>query len=76
MEDINEIVIVGGGCVGSFISVLCALLQKKVTVYEKRDTYTREINVKIEPDFFSQVLATCQALKLDDGDFFKSTKSP
>ena len=49
---VGEVVIVGGGPVGNFTAVLCGMLGVKCTVYEKRDSYLREINIKIEKDFF------------------------
>lgn len=55
-------VIVGGGPVGNFSAVLISMLGIKCTVYEKRDSYTREINIKIEKDFFKEVAKTMKRI--------------
>ena len=47
-KEIKKIVIVGGGPVGNFSAVLSRMLGIETVVYEKREDYTREINVKIE----------------------------
>ncbi|GFV15638.1 uncharacterized protein TNCV_2043851 [Trichonephila clavipes] len=51
----KNIIIVGSGPVGSFVAVLCAQLGFPVTIYEKRPEFTRNINIKIENDFFKEV---------------------
>ncbi len=51
----KNIIIAGSGPVGSFMAVLCAQLGFPVTVYEKREGFTRNINVKIEWPFFKEV---------------------
>ena len=38
---------VGGGPVGNLCAVLASFIGARTTVYEKRQTYTREINLKI-----------------------------
>ncbi|GFT97379.1 uncharacterized protein NPIL_502811 [Nephila pilipes] len=51
----KHVVIVGSGPVGSFMAVLCRLLRLKVTVYEKRKEFMRNINLKIDGDLFKEV---------------------
>lgn len=51
----RKIVIVGSGPVGSFIAVLCCKINFDVIIYEKRDNFTRAINLKIENNFFQEV---------------------
>lgn len=65
----NKIIIVGSGPVGSFMAVLCALLSYKVTVYEKRQNFTRNINLKIESNFFKEVHEVISRLNVRS-DFF------
>lgn len=54
MFKIEEIIIAGGGPIGSYIAVLTSYLGVPVTVYEKRNDYTRTINVKITENFFQK----------------------
>ncbi len=54
MSNVGHVVIVGSGPVGSFMAVLTSRLGVKVTVYEKREEFTREINVKIDNGFFKR----------------------
>lgn len=70
MLKIEEIVIAGGGPVGAYTSVLMSLLNLPVTVYEKRDSYTRDINVKITENFFAETQKLCQILSLDNSKYF------
>jgi 2-polyprenyl-6-methoxyphenol hydroxylase-like FAD-dependent oxidoreductase len=55
MSNVNHLVIVGSGPVGSLMAALISQLGIPVTVYEKRNEFTRSINVKIEPIFFKKV---------------------
>lgn len=50
-----KIVIVGSGPVGSFMAALCSLIGFIVVVYEKREEFTRNINLKIRSNFFKEV---------------------
>lgn len=65
----NKIIIVGSGPVGSFMAVLCAFLGYNVTVYEKREEFTRNINLKIENNFFGGVHDVISRLNITS-DFF------
>lgn len=65
----NPIMIVGSGPVGSFMSVLCAHAGFSVTVYEKRDEFTREINLKMENNFFHEVQEVLTRLKVKSNFF-------
>lgn len=69
MFEIGEVVIAGAGPVGSFTAVLTSLLGLPVVVYEKREVFTREINVKITPGFFEQVQSCIRLLGIED-EFF------
>jgi flavin-dependent dehydrogenase len=75
MFGIGEVVIAGGGPVGSFTAVLTSLLGLPVVVYEKRETFTREINVKITPDFFEQVQNCIRLQGIDDVFFHDLSES-
>lgn len=74
MIKINEIVIAGAGPVGGFNSVLYSLIGLPCTVYEKRDSFTREINVKITEGFFAQVNNALFSLNIRDPFFSELDK--
>lgn len=65
----KKIIIVGSGPVGAFIATLCTLLGFIVTVYEKREGFTRKINLKIENNLFREVHETLVRLNISS-DFF------
>lgn len=71
MYKIEEIVIAGGGPVGAFTSVLMSSLGLPVTVYEKRESYTREINVKIDKHILSEAQRVCDMMEINDDFFYK-----
>lgn len=61
-QKIEELVIVGGGPVGNFCALISASLSIKTTVYEKRPSYSRDVNVKINKNFFSDVSKSMKQL--------------
>lgn len=65
----KDIIIVGSGPVGSFIATLCRQLGLSVTVYEKRQEFSRNINLKIEDNFFKEVSEVLSRLNVET-DFF------
>ncbi|KFM65025.1 hypothetical protein X975_12583, partial [Stegodyphus mimosarum] len=67
----DNVVIAGGGPVGSFMAVLCSLLDLRVTVYEKREQFTRNINLKIESGFFNEVQKVIFRLGIENEFFAK-----
>ncbi|GFR28398.1 lactamase_B domain-containing protein [Trichonephila clavata] len=67
----KNIIIAGSGPVGSFMAVLCAQLGFPVTVYEKREGFTRNINVKIEGPFFKEVQEVLSRLNVKTEFFGK-----
>lgn len=67
----ESIVIIGSGPVGSFMAVLCALLQFKVTVYEKREQFTRNINLKLDSSLFEEVMKVLSRLNIRTRFFTK-----
>ncbi|MDD9331226.1 MAG: hypothetical protein PV340_00925 [Wolbachia sp.] len=70
MSHINRIVIVCSGPVRSLMVALISQLGIQVTIYEKREEFTRDINVKIECNFFRKAHQILKGLKIDD-EFFK-----
>lgn len=64
MGNFDHVVIAGSGPVGSFMAVLCKSLGFRVTVYEKRETPSRNINLKIDADFFKEVQKMLSKLKV------------
>ncbi len=66
---IKHIVIIGAGPVGSFMAVLMSKLGLPITVYEKREAFTRSINVKIDNVFFDNVQKVCNQIGIDDQFF-------
>ncbi|KAG8200045.1 hypothetical protein JTE90_001903 [Oedothorax gibbosus] len=60
----QSIVIVGSGPVGSFMAVLCRMLQFEVTVFEKREKFTRNINLKLESSLFEETMEVLSRLNL------------
>lgn len=66
----KEIVIVGSGPVGSFMAVLCAHANFSVTVYEKREEFTRNINLKVQTGLFKEVVTTFSNLNIQS-EFFE-----
>lgn len=71
IEEIEEVVIVGGGPVGNLSAVLSGFLGAQTTVYEKRESYTREINLKIEIDLFKNISRIFQHVSRKKDDFFE-----
>ena len=69
-DKIRTIVVVGGGPVGNFAALLSAMYGIRTHVYEKRSDYTREINVKIEEDFFKNAGELFGRLSRRDDPFF------
>ncbi|WP_253299871.1 MBL fold metallo-hydrolase, partial [Wolbachia endosymbiont of Chironomus riparius] len=67
----KKIITVGSGPVGSFMAVLCVQLGFQVTVYEKREDFTRNINVKIESNFFKEVQKVLSQLNVKSEFFAK-----
>ncbi|GFR05518.1 lactamase_B domain-containing protein [Trichonephila clavata] len=67
----KNIIIAGSGPVGSFMAVLCAQLGFPVTVYEKRPEFTRNINVKLEGNFFREVQEVLSRLNVKTEFFGK-----
>ncbi|XGA08030.1 MAG: NAD(P)-binding protein [Wolbachia endosymbiont of Xenopsylla cheopis] len=67
----KDIIIVGSGPVGSFIATLCTQLGLNVTVYEKRQEFSRSINIKIENDFFKAVQEVLFQLNIETEFFAK-----
>ncbi|KLT22890.1 pyridine nucleotide-disulfide oxidoreductase [Wolbachia endosymbiont of Armadillidium vulgare str. wVulC] len=74
MSNVGHVVIVGSGPVGSFMAVLTSRLGVKVTVYEKREEFTREINVKIDNGFFKKVQQIFDRLEIDSKFFEELNK--
>jgi thioredoxin reductase len=70
MLKINEIVVVGGGPIGSYIAVLTSMFGLATTVYEKRTSYSRKINVKIDENFFNQTNRVVNMLGVISENFF------
>ncbi|XP_035213585.1 uncharacterized protein LOC118187457 [Stegodyphus dumicola] len=70
----DSVIIAGGGPVGSFMAVLCSLLDLRVTVYEKREQFTRNINLKIESGFFNEVQKAVFRLGIENEFFAKLNK--
>lgn len=66
----KKIIVVGSGPVGGFMAVLCALLGYIVAVYEKREEFTRNINLKIESNFFKGVHEVISRLNITSEFFF------
>lgn len=62
--------IVGGGPVGNLSAVLAGFMGAKTTVYEKRDSYTRQINLKIEIDLLKDISRIFQHIARRKDDFF------
>lgn len=62
---LRKIIIAGSGPVGSFIAVLCTMLGFVTIVYEKRTSFTRNINLKLESDFFKDVYELLIRLNVD-----------
>lgn len=67
---IDELIVVGGGPVGNFVAVLAGMLGVPCFVYEKRNAYTREINLKIEKNFFRDVGNTMNKISRRNSTFF------
>jgi hypothetical protein len=74
MIQIDEIIIAGAGPVGGFNAVLFSLIGLPCTIYEKRDSFTREINVKITDSFFAQVNNALGSLNVEDTFFLNLDK--
>lgn len=66
----KKIIIAGSGPIGSFMALLCGLTGFDVVVYEKRNEFTRNINLKIEKDFFKYVHEIISRLNIRS-DFFE-----
>ncbi|APR98246.2 FAD-dependent oxidoreductase [Wolbachia endosymbiont of Folsomia candida] len=75
MSSVNRVIIVGSGPVGAFMAALISQLGIPVTVYEKREKFTRSINVKIEPGFFQKAHEVLKTLGIDDNFFNEINKS-
>lgn len=70
----KKIIIIGSGPVGSFMALLCCIRGYIVTVYEKRTEFTRNINLKIEHNFFKEVHEFLARLNIDN-NFFEDLNS-
>lgn len=66
---LRKIIIAGSGPVGSFMAALCSLLGFVVVVYEKRDDFTRKINLKLESGFFKEVHEVLMRLNVNSNFF-------
>ncbi len=66
----KKIIVIGSGPVGGFMAVLCSLIGYVVIVYEKRDEFTRNINIKIENNFFKEVHEVIERLNIASDFFF------
>ena len=64
--------IVGGGPIGNFCAVMAGLLGINATVYEKRGDYTRQINVRIQQNFFSLAWKIVKELSFNQDMFMKT----
>lgn len=67
----KKIIIAGSGPVGNFMALICGLVGFDVIVYEKRKEFTRNINLKIDKDFFKVVQRILSRLNVNN-DFFEN----